>query len=664
VTSIQWVRRARAGLVSTVLGASILWAAALASATLLLVAVADLLTALPLGVRRWAVPAVIAAGVLAALLVLWRGRNALSLERVALYVEERVPELQFALATAVRPMTAPSPEGLQELERAVTRVEKGGVLRPPVVRALTLPAATLALGLAALTLVPADTLERLLAPRAGDILLHRRPSAPGQPLGSRLAPVAVHVQPPAYAKRAAYVVNDPASVTALVGSRVEVRGRGASRAPTDSLIATLTQADDAGQAATDLRLREDGDTWGFPLTMPIDPAVLRLRDRSFDRLVVLAPVLDLPPSITLVAPQRDTTLLEGKGRLALDARIQDDIGLARAHFELMHTSGSGEHFETKQTTFGHAALGGRQEARLTASLLLDNLNLRPGDVLHIRALAWDENDVTGPGRGESETRTIRIHDARQLLNVNLPAASAAAIDTSIMSQRMLIMRAETLLVRRPQLDHDEYISQSLRLGVQQGALRGRVESIVYELENVEGVGFVGNTPSSILLREAAEEMREAERELSIVQVPVALVFMRKALALLERIRDHNRYYFRGLLTTTPVEIERIRLTGTDAAKVEARDARERINDQRKVLLDRLDRAITLLERDPTTGRDSLQLLFATSLSHARDVSESLGRAVDALQRGADARGELVATRRRLERRVESENSLSDWSGGP
>lgn len=663
MTSIRWVRRARAALVSAVFGASLLWAVALAAAALLLAAGLDLLTPLPLGVRQWVVPAVVAAGALAALVVLWRGRNARSLERVALYVEERVPALQFALATAVRPMTAPTHEGLQSLERAVAGVGARGALRPPVVRALAVPAAVLALGLAALALVPAGTLERLVAPQAGDILLRRPAPTPGRPLASRLAPVAVHVQPPPYARRDARVLEDPASVAALVGSRIEVRGRGASAAPADSLSATLAPAGSDALAASDLRLREDGDTWGFPVVMPADPAVLRLRDRSFDRLLVLEPVPDTPPGVTLVAPQGDTTLMEPKGRLALEARIHDDIGLARAHFELMHTSGSGEHFDTKQATLAHTALGGRQEARLTATLLLDTLNLRPGDVLHLRALAWDENDVTGPGRGESETRTIRIHDPRQLRDVNLPAASAAAIDTSIISQRMLIMRAETLLVRRPHLEPEDYTTQSLRLGVQQGALRGRVESIIFELENVEGVGFVGNTPSSTILREAAEEMRGAERELSIAQVPVALVYMRRALALLERIRDANRYWLRGLLTTTPVEVERVRLTGTDPARIDARDARERMHDERKALLERLDRAVALLERDAAAGRDSLQLLFAASLSRARDVSEPLGSAVAALQRGADARSELITARRRLERRVESEAMLSDWSGG-
>lgn len=664
MTPIARVRRARAVLLATVASASILWAAALAAAVLLLAAAADLLVPLPVEVRRFVVPAAAAAAVAAALTVAWRGRNARSLGRVALYIEERRPQLQFALATVVEPAVAPSDTARQALERAIAQVATAGVLRPPVARAIAIPAAALAIALGALTAVPDGTLERILSPRAGDALLRPTRAAPDAPIPNRLAPIVVHVEPPRYARRDARVLDDPAAVAALVGSRIEVRGKGASRGLTDSLGATIAAAAGADTQGRELDLRTDADIWSYGIVMPGEPAIVRLRDRSYDRLLVLEPVPDEPPVLTLAAPPRDTTFAEPKGRLDVDVQIQDDIGLGRAQIELMYTSGSGERFETKQMIVARASLGGKREARLRTAILLDTMQLRPGDVLHVRAVAWDENDVSGPGKGESETRTIRIHDPRELSDVNINAASAAAIDTSIISQRMLIMRAETLLVQRPQIEAEEYTRRSVRLSVQQGALRGRVLSIIYELENVEGVGFVGHTPSSLVLREAAEEMRMAEWELSIVQVPVALVHMRKALQLLEKIRDANRYWLRGLLTTTPVDVEQVRLTGRDRANVGPRDPRERPDDPRKALLERLNRAIALLDEDAAAASDSLRLVFAVSLTQAKDVSEALGRAIEAMQRGEEARAELVAVRRRLERRVDAQGNLSSWLGSP
>src|SRR5690606_16878020 len=81
MTPIARVRRARAVLLGTVAGASILWAAALAAAVLLIAAAADLLVPLPLEMRRFVVPAAAVAAIAAALTVVWRGRNARSLGR-------------------------------------------------------------------------------------------------------------------------------------------------------------------------------------------------------------------------------------------------------------------------------------------------------------------------------------------------------------------------------------------------------------------------------------------------------------------------------------------------------------------------------------------------------------------------------------------------------
>lgn len=662
MTPLARVRRARIVLLCAIAASAVLGAAAIGAGVLVLAAAADLLAPLPLAARRLVLPAAATAAAASLLIAGWRGRHVRSLGRVALYLEERLPQLRFALATAVEPAVAPSDAARQALERAVARVDTRGALRQPVARAITVRAAALAAALVALAAVPAGTLERILDPRPGDVLLRPAPAAADAPVPNRLVPIAVHVEPPGYAGREPFVLDDPATVAALPGSRIEVRGRGASRGVMDSLGASIAAAD--GGQGRDLALRVDGDAWSSSIVMPAEPAILRLRDRAYDRLVVLEPVPDEPPVLTLLAPIRDSTLAEPKGKLDIDAQIRDDLGLARAELELLYTSGGGERFETQQMIVGRASFDGAREARLRAAVLLDTMGLRPGDVLHIRAVAWDRNDVTGPGKGESETRTIRISDPRDLRDVNITAAAVAAIDTSIISQRMLIMRAETLLVQKPQLEPEEYTRRSVRLSAQQGALRGRVLSIIYELENVEGVGFVGHTPSSLVLREAADEMGIAETELSIAQVPVALVHMRKALALLEKIRDANRYWIRGLLTTTPVEIERVRLTGRDRADVGRRDPRERPEDARRELLQRLNRAMALLDSDAEAAGDSLQLVFAASLTQARDVSETLGQAIEAMQRGEDARAGLIAARRRLERRVSREGALSSWFGTP
>src|SRR5690606_38049864 len=218
-----------------------------------------------------------------------------------------------------------------------------------------------------------------------------------------------------------FVLEDPATVAALPGSRVEVRGRGASRGAADSLGASVAPAS-GGRQPRDLAVRVDGDAWSAAVVMPPEPAILRLRDRAHDRLVVLEPVPDEPPILSLLSPIRDSTFAEPKGKLDIDVQIQDDLGLARAEIELLYTSGGGGRFGTKGMFVGRASFDGSGAGRLRPAFVLDTMGRRPGDVRHIRAVAWDRNDVTGPGQGESETRTIRIRDPRDLSDVRITAA--------------------------------------------------------------------------------------------------------------------------------------------------------------------------------------------------------------------------------------------------
>jgi hypothetical protein len=659
MSPITPVGRARAALLATVAGAALAWAALLGAGVILSAALADLLLPLPLGVGRLAVPTGIIGALVAAVLVLWRGRHARSLWRVALYLEERLPELQFALVTAVDPAEAPTAERARTLERAVGRVDRRGVLRAPITRAIAVPALGLIIALLGLGLLPLGTLERVVRPRAGDLLL--RPPARTR-LGSRLASIAVWVEPPRYTGRGPRTLDDPTSVSAPVGSRIVVRGRGAAALPRDRIGAELGSGSEV--RGRSLPIAVAGDTWSASVSIPAAPTALRLIDRSFDRLLILQPLPDDPPTVTLTAPARDTVYREAKGRLTLAAEVRDDIGLDRAEIEVMHTSGSGERFQTTRRVVVRVALGGARSAAVRSAILLDTLALRPGDVLHIRAIAWDRNDIAGPGRGESETRTIRILDPRDRAFMNVTPAKAAAIDTSILSQRMLIIRAESLLAQRSRLGAQQFTSRSLSLSVRQGQLRGRVESIVFDLENVEGVGFVGETPSSRILRLASAAMLGAQTELSIAQVAVALPHMRRALKYLEQVRDANRYWLRGLLTTRPIDIDRVRLIGTGRVSVAGRTPRRPELDVRGALCARIDAALAMLDRDPAAARESLELLLVDALTQAKGAAELLGRAVDALHDRHDPRSLLVQARRLLEPGAAARGTLSPWLGMP
>jgi hypothetical protein len=397
--------------------------------------------------------------------------------------------------------------------------------------------------------------------------------------------------------------------------------------------------------------------------MPSQPAVLRLTDRGDERLIALDPQADAAPVVKLESPLTDTTYSLPRGRIALAASASDDIGLVHAEFELMHTAGSGERFTTRRWTVGGLAPGLARAASIRADLLLDTLHLSPGDVLHVRAVAWDANTISGPDTGASDTRTIRIADPRERDTLSLDLSGPAKLDTTALSERMLILRAETLELRRKRLTADTFAARSLILAGQQDDVIGRVQSVIGELMDVESPGVVSTSEISLLVQ-ASAEMADAERELRPARISQALPHMRAALGFLMKARDAvPRYYIRGHLPKIVVDVDRVRMKGTDPVAAAARTKRALEPDARRVLLARLDKALDMLGRDAGHAADSLTVIRVEALSVARDVAEPLGRAIDALRGRRDAMPALRQARRRLERSTDAEPALPAWQGG-
>src|SRR6185312_9900950 len=103
-----------------------------------------------------------------------------------------------------------------------------------------------------------------------------------------------------------------------------------------------------------------------------------------------------------------------------------DFGIASAAFEYIVSSGEGETFTFKSGVLGETQPNAKTST-ISATLALEALGLKPGDVVDLRAVAHDANDVTGPGVGASDTRTIRIARPGEYDSVAVePAAPADA----------------------------------------------------------------------------------------------------------------------------------------------------------------------------------------------------------------------------------------------
>jgi hypothetical protein len=657
----------------------------------------------------WAAGVALAAGGAASALA--GARRAWAPAGVALWIEARVPALGHALVTLVdappgsRPAGDPTPLPAPVARALAARVAAArwdDVVTRAARRAVLPPAAALAAALLLATVVNARPVR---TPGAAVV-------APGAARGGAtatlpaaddpLARVRVTVTPPAYAGQPARSLDAPAGVAALVGSVLVVEGAGDGTRVRAALEAPAAAGTVVPGRATPV-VRRAGGGWRTTLAMPASAAVLRLTGPARARLIVLEPRADLPPRVTLDLPARDTVLRAAAGTLPLRARADDDLALADGAFEWVVSSGEGENFTFRSGRAGAATLGGAR-ATLAAGLNLAALALKPGDVLHVRAVARDRRPGAAPGA--SETRAVRVARPGEYDSVAVEGAPPPAADTTALGQRMLLQLTEALVARqrarRAPLAPEAVAAESRRIGADQARLRRRVgdavfaraggpgeeagaehahfegdghshgpgeqlpqltpEQMVAAASRAAGVGAAGaaESESPVVavnrpLLEAYNHMWDAGRALEIAEPAAAIAPMRRAIAALQRARAAERVYLRGRPPAVVVDVEKVRLAGrvsgdtlAPAARAAGRGLYAALDPAARGRVLALDRALLALARGGRAAADavdSLALLRVRALGEAPTLAAALGDALAALARGGDASAALARARR-------------------
>ena len=643
MTALDRVRRARRQLAVTVGVSALLWAATVAMGIVLVAAAVDLVLPLSRDIRLFILPLAVLGAIATAAVVLWRGRAARSVARVALWIEEHEPSLKFALVTAMDSRIAPS-ERHADLHARAAAANIDAMVRSSGQHALG-RIAIAALVVAALLVVVKP--GNLLRAASGD-LAERLGPKPAKPMENRLLDLSARVAPPAYTRMKASTVDDPIGIAALIGSSITFAGNG----PATGVLRS-SGADTVG-------VEGDDEEWQAKITMPREPGVLTFLDRDYRRLVVLEPRTDSAPTIRLTMPANDTTYQTvPTGRLVIESSVADDIGIAYGHVEYMLSSGSAESFDTKQTNSRRFGFDNRRGGKIRDVILLDTLSLSPGTVLHIRTVAFDYNDVTGPGKGVSETRTLRIAEPIDSTSIN--AIPPLPIDSMWVSQRLLNMRTDTLIRTKRRMARKTFVSKSTVYSNSQEDIRRRVLAVISLLED-NGVGGAFETETSTKLREVADLMWTARMHLGVAEPDTAMPYMKRILAILDEIRLAHRYYLRGLMKPVAVNIERVRLTGKDSAAADARNARERLANANAALARRIDGVAALARTAPAAAADSLAYIRVAALSTAPAVATALAEAIETLRAGGSAESALARTRRALEPPPRVITGPSEWGG--
>jgi hypothetical protein len=519
---------------------------------------------------------------------------------------------------------------------------------------------------------------------------------------ARLRNWRVEVTPPAYAARPVVVWEDSGTVQALAGSRVRVSGAGEAT----GLVASWVPRDDASGDTVAVVMTKD--RWSTTVTMPTRASALRLVDGSDERVLTLIPRPDSLPVVQLLSPLRDSVYRDTVGEITLEADARDDLGLASVQFELIVTSGAGEQYTARTQVLGRRDAAGAARATIRERITFASLRLAPGDVVHLRAVARDRHPAASREAGVSETRSLRIARADEYDSVAVDAAPPPAIDSSMLSQRMLLLLTERLEARRPRISREVLVSESRRLGAEQARIRRAVSAIVFqrlsgedpgEHAHSEGDGhdhgltllegkLVPTTPSAPMnvmpgatapppasdmvsgeapivginrpLLEAYNAMWDAGRALELADPEAAIPPMRLALEAIQRARAAERVYLRGRTRAVVVDLVRVRLSGRDTGQASVRRAGTALERVSAVYDARLLRAVGLLDPDAAAARDSLLTLRLDAIDGHLEFARAVAVALDAMSSGRDPTDALVRARRLLampERSV----GVSPWS---
>jgi len=352
---------------------------------------------------------------------------------------------------------------------------------------------------------------------------------------------------------------------------------------------------------------------------------------------------------------------------------------------------------------GRVMLNGRREDELTARLSLDSLALKPGDIVQMRAVARDANDVTGPGVGSSETRALRVARVGEYDSVAVEAAPPGDPEGQVLSQRMLITLTEALVKRRRSIDRPALLSESRRIAADQARLRKRVGDVVFQRTGGEPLGEEGDvdvpegklTPEQVLERaraagadagtpmdvegdetpilalnrpllEAFNAMWDAGRALEQGEPAQALPPMRRALAAIERARQAERIYLRGRPAAVIVDVARARLAGKDKGSTAVRESRFIADPVARRRADAFARASALLATDREAAADSLLVMRVGALGDAPALAAALDSAARVTRRGSP--GEVALAWARVRRALGGppmrRDFLPAWEGAP
>lgn len=559
------------------------------------------------------------------------------------------PSFEDSSALALQPELPASP--LAALQQARIRIRMTGLLASaaPDLRAPWPRRRLQGLWLIGLALVAfAQLLPGLRAalPTTDNSALNA-PQASGQ--GTQLAAIRLAITPPAY--------------TALPSRRIDSLD---AKLPAGSQIEWQLKLDrDAESVAlsfhdgTRLELARDGESWRgtrviYAATLyriELRGAVALADDRGY-RLDVIA---DQTPEIVVREPAQTLTVIHAaQAEWLLSFEAKDDYGLGDAELSLSLAQGAGDQLKVTEQRIKLEGDGDGRSRRYRQRLDLAKLGYAQGDDLIVRLTVADRREPEAQ-QTVSTSLILRWPADGGSLSEGMEGLVQKVAPAYFRSQRQIIIDSEALLAQQATLSPQRYARDADALGVDQKILRlrygeflgeefengaphddehqpekaapdglGRAEDVLAEFgheHNESEAATLMDPETKRLLREALNEMWQAELQLRQAKPGEALPYEYKALTLIKQLQQAERIYLaRSGLELPPFDATR-RLSGE----------REGLADRSRVLDPRGDDGSplpALLGQLNGAGAVDLAPLLAWVKAHP-ETADPLGLLADA-----------------------------------
>lgn len=253
---------------------------------------------------------------------------------------------------------------------------------------------------------------------------------------------------------------------------------------------------------------------------------------------------DQPPQVTLTKPGRDADATS-VDEVFIEAKAVDDIGVRR--LELVYRVNGGP--ERNIELYGESA---RREVVAGHTVFLEEMNLRPGDVISYYAQALDGRADTTRALSDIYFLTIRPFDRafREAEQQGMPGGEQP-VDAGELSERQREIVAGTFRVQRDRTRTGEarFREDVAVLALAQGRLREDVATLNTRLRSRGVVGAdTAMAKVAVALDSALLAMTSAETELGRREAQAALTPEQRALTFLQRaeaVFNRERQIARG-----------------------------------------------------------------------------------------------------------------------